>query len=63
MKKTVAHQADKMKVRNADERLNEILKTHKRNTATRRELLRQFWLDVGDAKLRVEYSRKRKHPR
>ena len=43
-------QAAKMKLRNAEARLNEILAEHPRNTAKRRELIHAFWNDMATAK-------------
>lgn len=57
MKATKLKHANRMKVRHADARLNEILLTHKRNTATRRRLLKEFWEDIADAKLQVRHSK------
>ena len=46
--------ADKMKLRNAEARLNEILAEHPNNTARRRKLLHDFWWgDIAPAKARA----------
>jgi DNA-binding response OmpR family regulator len=45
--------ADKMKLRNAQARLNEILAEHPRNTAKRRQLIREFWNSIAESKLRA----------
>jgi hypothetical protein len=63
MNKGNEQRADRMKVRYAEERLNEILENHPNNTARRRQLIKEFWLDVGDARIRIANRRKRKRPR
>ena len=45
--------ADKMRLRNAESRLNEILADHPRNTAKRRKLIREFWNGIAESKLRA----------
>lgn len=50
MKRSIELAAAKMKLRNAEARLNEILAEHPRNTAKRRELIHKFWNDMAVAK-------------